>query len=102
MELLHSIIAGIVSVLTLIAALAPFILPLLGKIKDDRIRGFAEDAVAFAEQIAKGDTEMKGTKKYDLAAAKLIESAKVAGIKVKPEAVSALLEAALGKHSLRK
>lgn len=95
---------AILFVLTVIVF--PLVRQWIQKIRDERLRGLAEDAVGFAEQEArkhlKGHgTKMNGEVKKNLALEHVIEQAKEKGIVVDEARASKLVESALGTINLK-
>jgi len=85
----------------------PLVRQWLHKIRDERLRGIAEDAVGFAEQEARKHLRGSGDKmnsqiKKNLALEHMISQAKEKGIVVEEAMASKLLESALGTLNLRK
>jgi len=89
----------------ILAALTGIIFPLirawLAKIKDERLRGFALDAVRQAEEIArKAKDKPESNVKHAMAKNKLVELAGKAGIVLSDGTADMLIESTLGMLTL--
>jgi len=98
--IVNNVIVVVVGIITLVGVLAPFILPLVKKIKNDNLRRSAEEWVAYAEQVASGniksgDPAMPSALKYDIAAKGLTQATGVSADKAR-----LLIEAVLGAARL--
>jgi len=96
----------IIAFLTIVAF--PWLKEQIAKMKDERLKGFAETAMGVAEETARnhakenGGNKMDQTAKMGVAKNHLKSLAEAAGYKMDDEQAQKLIEAALGLLALQK